>query len=136
MADSRYASPHRRKQVEALLASNPELQARKDAENILAIREQVAAVSCANHVQSTGSQLAQAQGHALDQEVEQHRRILDHTLSAAVANTRQVSSSTKLEREVGRGVGFDCTTRRPPRFSGFSASSNIPADGDTDPELD
>ncbi|KAJ4351152.1 uncharacterized protein N0V89_006491 [Didymosphaeria variabile] len=80
MADSRYASPMRRKQVEALLASNPALQAKKETDNVLAIREQIAAGSAAVPFQSTGVQLAQAQGQALEQEIAQHRLVIDQTI--------------------------------------------------------
>jgi hypothetical protein len=91
MVESRYASPHRRKQVEALLASNPELHARINAENILAIREQAAPVSNGVHTQNAGVQLAQAQSQALEQEIAQHKHVLDQTVSTVVAKTRQVS---------------------------------------------
>ncbi|KAL1592671.1 hypothetical protein SLS60_011087 [Paraconiothyrium brasiliense] len=90
MVDSRYASPQRKKQVEALLASNPALQAKKESDNILAIRDQVAATNDIVSMQSTGIQLAQAQGQALEQEIAQHKHILDQTVSTVIANTRQI----------------------------------------------
>ncbi|KAF9739069.1 hypothetical protein PMIN02_003092 [Paraphaeosphaeria minitans] len=92
MADSRYASPQRRKQVEALLAADPELQARKTAENILALREQAAD----NHF------LVQCAGAQLEQDVTQHMHAVDQTVSTVVAKAHQIvnliSDAIKHER--------------------------------------
>jgi hypothetical protein len=106
MAGSRYASPQRRKQVGALLASNPQLHARINAENILAVREQPAPASNVVCTQSAGVQLAQAQGQALEWEIAQHKHVVDQTVSTVVAKTCQVSSTTIKQWADGLVVAY------------------------------
>jgi hypothetical protein len=110
MADSRYASPQRRKQVQDLLEKNPELKAKKDLENIVAPREQVAVKAApdqshgvqlrqakedaesmtfreqvannAVRVQSPGAQLPQAQPPAPEMEVTKTRQVSGFTMDS------------------------------------------------------
>ncbi|KAL5392324.1 hypothetical protein DPSP01_000838 [Paraphaeosphaeria sporulosa] len=88
MVDSRYASPQRRKQVEALLAANPELRAKKNAEDILVFCEQ--APNNAVPDQSAGAQLVQAQTRALEQQITQHMHAVGQTVSTVAAKVRQI----------------------------------------------
>lgn len=93
MVDSRFAPPQRRKQVEALLAAKPELQARKDAEKIFVMRDEAAVMAASNAVrtQGVGVQLSHAQGRVLEQEIAQHKHDVAQAVTTAVAKTHQVS---------------------------------------------
>ena len=91
LAGSKYASPNRRREVAALLAANPELQAKKDAESIFATREQTNVAKQPERNPNDVLQLAQTQKEAVEQEVARHTQKVERTVSNAYIVTRQVS---------------------------------------------
>lgn len=91
MAESRFANPQRRAEVAALLASNPELKDKKDAENILSSREKIAAGNNAERDQSDAFRFAQAQSQAIQEAVVRHTKDVERTVSSVKTTVRQVS---------------------------------------------
>ena len=91
LAESKYASPRRRKEVEILLATTPGLKAQAAPTNVLAIREQITTADNAERAQSDGVRLAHAQSAAIEQEVTRHTQQVERTVSTVYTTARQVS---------------------------------------------
>lgn len=90
LAGSQYASPKRVRDVKNILAANPELQEKMDAQKMMASREQT--TDKAPQAQSPGAQVAQVQDPAIEPEVGQYVHAVDQTVSTVVAKTCEVSN--------------------------------------------
>ena len=91
MAASRYANPQRREEVAALLASNPALKEKTNAENILGSREKKDNGNNAERGQNDAFRFAQAQSQAILDEVVRHTKDVERTMSTVKTAIRQVS---------------------------------------------